>query len=265
MRCSRDDRSPAMKTVTALIADDEAPLRAFLKRRLSLLWPEMTVTCEASNGLDALKLAAALQPDIAFLDIKMPGLSGIEVAGKLPKGCLPVFITAFDKFAIEAFEAGGVDYLLKPVSDSRLEKMVARLKSRLPAISTSLQQLDTILARLSLSAQSVGREYLQWIKVGQKDKIRLISVQEVDYFKSTDKYTTVRSGEEEFLIKKSIKELVDELSPDQFWQIHRATLVNVTKIEMVKRSLTGSYNVHLAGSNQTLSVSRAFSHLFKQM
>lgn len=254
-----------MKPVRAMIADDEAALRSFLKRRLSLLWPEMTVVCEAANGLDAVEIAEKLRPDVAFLDIKMPGLSGIEVAGKLPEGCLPVFITAFDKFAIEAFEAGGVDYLLKPVSDSRLEKMVARLKSRLSSAPPSMQQLTEMLAQISAATQSVGREYLQWIKVGIKDKVRLISVQEVDYFKSTDKYTAVRSGEEEFLIKKSIKELLDELSPEQFWQIHRGTLVNVTKIDLVKRSLTGSYIVHLAGSRETLAVSRAFSHLFRQM
>lgn len=254
-----------MKTVSALIADDEAALRAFLKRRLSILWPEMRISCEAGNGVDALELAHAQRPDVAFLDIKMPGLSGIEIAGKLPEGCLPVFITAFDKFAIEAFEAGGVDYLLKPVSDVRLEKMVARLKTRLLALSPALRQLDEILAKLTSSVQSTGREYLQWIKVGYKDKIRLISAQEIDCFKSTDKYTSVRSGTEEFLIKKSIKELVDELSPDQFWQIHRGTLVNVTKIEIVKRSLTGGFNVHLIGSNEVLSVSRAFSHLFRQM
>ena len=254
-----------MKTVSALIADDEAVLRAFLKRRLSILWPEMTISCEAGNGVDALKQAHTQRPDVAFLDIKMPGLSGIEIAGKLPEGCLPVFITAFDKFAIEAFEAGGVDYLLKPVSDVRLEKMVARLKTRLSALSPALQQLDEILAKLTSSVQSTKREYLQWVKVGYRDKIRLISVQEVDYFKSADKYTLVRSGTEEFLIKKSIKELVDELSPDQFWQIHRGTLVNVTKIEIVKRSLTGGYNVHLTDSNEILSVSRAFSHLFRQM
>lgn len=254
-----------MKAFRALIADDEAALRGFLKRRLAVLWPELTILCEASNGLDALELAHSQHPDVAFLDIKMPGLSGIEVAQKLPEGCLPVFITAFDKFAIEAFEAGGVDYLLKPVSDSRLEKMVARLKTRLPNPLPAMQQLDEILAKLSSTVQSGGREYLQWIKVGQKDKIRLISVQEIDYFKATDKYTTVRTGAESLLIKKSIKELVEELLPDQFWQIHRATLVNVSRIEMVKRTLTGGYNVHLAGLNEILSVSRAFSHLFRQM
>lgn len=254
-----------MKAVSALIADDEAALRSFLKQKLTLLWPELTVVGEAGNGLDALELAHRLRPDIAFLDIKMPGRSGIEVAARLPEGCLPVFITAFDKFAVEAFEAGGVDYLLKPASDSRLEKMVVRLKQRLSLNPPPLRQLDEVLTRLTASLQSGGREYLQWLKVGQRDKIRLISVQEVDYFKSSDKYTSVRSGAEEFLIKKSIKELIDELAPDQFWQIHRGTLVNVKKIEMVKRSLTGGYSVYLAGQTETLSVSRAFSHLFKQM
>jgi len=255
-----------VKTIQAIIADDEAALREFLKRQLTLLWPELVVCGEAGNGLDALELAETLRPEIAFLDIKMPGLSGLEVAEKLPQGCLPVFITAFDRFAIAAFEAGGVDYLLKPVSESRLEKAVARLKSRVRgAPSPALHQLDEMLASLISSAQSSGREYLQWIKVRHKDKIRLIAVQEVDYFKAVDKYTVVKSGAEEFLIKKSIKELIDELSPEQFWQIHRATIVNVTKIDVVTRSLTGSYDVHLLGSKEVLPVSRAFAQLFKQM
>lgn len=255
-----------MRTVQAIIVDDEAALREFLKRRLALLWPELVVCGEAGNGVDALELVDTLRPDIAFLDIKMPGLSGLEVAKKLPHVCLPVFITAFDRFAVEAFEAGGVDYLLKPVSDARLEKAVTRLKSRVKAATApALQQLDELLAGLISSAQPNGREYLQWIKVRHKDKIRLIAVQEVDYFKAVDKYTVVKSGAEEFLIKKSIKELIDALSPEQFWQIHRATIVNVTKIDVVTRSLTGSYDVHLLGSQEVLSVSRAFAHLFKQM
>lgn len=254
-----------MKIVKAIIVDDEAALREFLKRRLSALWPELVVCGEAGNGVDALELGRTLQPDVAFLDIKMPGLSGLEVARKLPEGCLPVFITAYDRFAIEAFEAGAVDYLLKPVTDVRLEKMVARLKTRVQAPSTALQRIDEILDKLASSAPVGGREYLQWIKVRHRDNIRLISVTEVEYFKSADKYTVVRTRNEEFLIKKTIKELIEELSPDQFWQIHRATLVNVTKIGVVSRSLTGSYDIHLTGLQETLSVSRAFSHLFKQM
>jgi DNA-binding LytR/AlgR family response regulator len=176
-----------------------------------------------------------------------------------------VFITAYDRFAIEAFEAGAVDYLLKPVTDARLARMVARLKTRVPAPTSTLRRIDEILDRLSSSAPVAGREYLQWIKVRHRDNIRLISVHEVEYFKSADKYTVVRTRNEEFLIKKTIKELTEELSPDQFWQIHRATLVNVTKIGVVSRSLTGSYNIHLTALQETLPVSRAFSHLFKQM
>lgn len=254
-----------MREVRAIIVDDEAELRDFLKRRLSVLWPELKVCGEAGNSVDALEQGVTLQPDVAFLDINLPGLSGIEVAKRLLHGCCPVFITAYDRFAIEAFEAGAVDYLLKPVTDDRLRKTVDRLKKAVAAPTPALGQIHELLARLSSSMQPASREYLQWIKVRHRDNIRLISVHEVDYFHAADKYTVVRTGKDEFLIKKSIKELVAELSPDQFWQIHRSTLVNVTKIDVVTRSLTGSYDIHLTGSDQTLSVSRAFSHLFRQM
>lgn len=253
-----------MKQVRAIIADDEAPLRDFLKRRLSALWPDLVVCGEAANGVDALKLEKRLQPDVAFLDIRMPGLSGIEAARKLSGRCLPVFITAYDKFAVEAFEAGAIDYLLKPVTDSRLKKTVKRLKNRLAEPPSGQNNIDAILERLASAVQN-AREYLQWIKVRHRDSIRLISVSEIQYFKATDKYTAVRTMSEEFLIRKTIRELLAELSPDQFWQIHRSTLVNVNKIHVVTRSLTGSYDIYLTDLQEILPVSRSFSHMFKQM
>lgn len=253
-----------MRQVTAIIVDDEEQLRDFLKRRLAVLWPDLHICGEAANGDDALKLGKTMQPDVAFLDISMPGLSGIEVARILAKKSLPVLITAYDKFAVEAFEAGAIDYLLKPVSDSRLENTVKRLKTRLASPSPVRHEMDGIFERLASAVKS-SRNYLQWIKVKHRESIRLISVHEILYFKATDKYTVVRTKNEEFLIRKTIRELLDELSPDQFWQIHRATLVNVDKIQMAARSLTGSYHIHLTDLQEILPVSRSFSYLFKQM
>lgn len=253
-----------MKEVKAIIADDEAALRDALRRKLAVLWPEMTICGEAGDGAAALKLCKKLLPDIAFLDIKMPGLSGIEVAKKLPESCLPVFITAHDEFALKAFEAGAIDYLLKPVTDNRLERTVKRLRSRMDDPSFSAHSVQKMLEKLALAARST-KEHLQWIKVQHKDSIRLISVTEIHYFKASDKYTVVKTTAKEFLIKKTIAELVSELSPDHFWQIHRSTIVNLATIDTISRSLTGKYQILLKNMPETLAVSRSFSHMFKQM
>jgi DNA-binding LytR/AlgR family response regulator len=252
-----------MKEVKAIIADDEAALRDTLKRKLAVLYPEMTICGEACDGFAALELTRSVLPDIAFLDINMPGLSGIEVAKILPEKCLPVFITAHDEFALRAFDAGAIDYLLKPVTDGRLEKTVKRLRGRMHDPSFSAQNVHEILQKLQ-AAVGKTQEYLQWIKVQHKDSIRLISVKEILYFHASDKYTVVRTADKEFLIKKTITELVTELSSDLFWQIHRSTIVNLASIDTISRSLTGRYQVRLKNSSETLPVSRSFSHLFKQ-
>ncbi len=253
-----------MKLFKAIIADDEAALRDSLKRKLSVLWPELVICGEAGDGLAALKLGKTFLPDIAFLDIKMPGLSGIEVAKKLPENCLPVFITAHDEFALRAFEAGAIDYILKPVTDDRLEMTLIRLKKRVSGLSSTPQNIYEILEKFTFTTHK-SHMHLQWIKVQHKDCIRLISVSEVLYFKAADKYTIVKTSGEEFLIKKTIKELVAELSPDQFWQIHRATLVNITNIHKITRSLTGGFELQLKDLQEILTVSRSYSHIFKQM
>lgn len=251
-----------MQQFKAIIADDEEPLRDSLKRKFASLWPDMIICGEAGDGVTALELARREEPDIAFLDIKMPGLSGIEVARKLPEKCFPVFITAYDEFAVKAFETGAIDYLLKPVTDSRLEKTVQRLKKRVADPSFSPQNIYEILDTLAARNK---QEHLQWIKVQHKDSIRLLSVNEIYYFKAEDKYTVVRTRDNEFLIKKTIKELAAELSRDQFWQIHRATLVNLACIDMATRSLTGGYEILLKDLHESLAVSRSYSHKFKQM
>jgi DNA-binding LytR/AlgR family response regulator len=247
--------------VRAIIADDEEALRSLLRRKLSSLWPELVVIGEAGDGEAALKLIRDGGPDIAFLDIQMPGLSGIEVARMSAGACKFVFVTAYDQYAIEAFDNEAIDYLLKPVSDERLAKTIARLKQRLadapPDISATLERVSSKLQNSS--------GHLQWIKAQHKDGVRLIPVSEVCFFKAMDKYTTVRTREGEFLIRTSLKELEESLDPGQFWRVHRAAIVNLKAIHAVTRSLAGGYTIAFKDVKDHVSVSRAYSHLFKQM
>ena len=250
----------------AIIADDEEELRTYLKSSLTEIWPELIICGEAKNGKEALELVESMRPQIAFLDIRMPGLSGMEVAKRIAGLCRIVFVTAFDQYAIEAFEREAVDYLLKPVSKERLGQTVQRLKNQLNASTQPPAGLAEVLEQvLSRFPGRAGREYLRWIKTQQKDSIRLIPVEEVDYFQAEDKYTLVMTKEGESLIRKSIKELTEELDPAQFWQIHRGTVVNVSKIDKVSRSLTGRGVVKLKERPDLLTVSRSYLHLFNQM
>lgn len=252
-----------VKHVRAIIADDEAALRSHLKKKLAALWEGLEVAGEAGDGETALRLIHELKPDIAFLDIKMPGISGLEVARRAAGACMVVFATAFNKFAIEAFDQEAVDYLLKPVSDERLAKTVRRLKERLAGGSPA-PDLAAAIERVSRSLQKAPA-HLQWIKAQHKDGVRLIPVAEVCYLKATDKYTTVRTREGEFLIRKSIKELEAELDPGKFWRVHRAAIVNAKSIQAVKRAVAGTSSIRFKDIPDTLTVSRAYAHLFKQM
>jgi DNA-binding LytR/AlgR family response regulator len=258
-----------MKQVKAIIAEDEAPLRQFLRARLSEAWPELIICGEAENGPEALALIEREGPEIAFLDIKMPGLSGMEVAAKIPRGCRVVFVTAYAQHAVEAFEKEAVDYLLKPVSPERLLQTVNRLKKELaadpnsghiPGISAEL--LDRIIA--GFSKRETPR-YISYIRVQQGDGIRLIPVDEVICFKAGDKYTAVITRQGESLIRKPIKELAEELDPEQFYQIHRSAIVNVRFISGVSRSLTGRGVLRLKDHPESLTVSKRYMHLFRQM
>jgi DNA-binding LytR/AlgR family response regulator len=253
-------------TYKAIIADDEKELRIYLKSLLSETWPELIICGEAKNGKEALMLIEAEQPQIAFLDIKMPGLTGMDVAKQIAGICHIVFVTAFDQYAVEAFEREAVDYLLKPVSKERLIQTIERLKNQLDASPEPSAQLadvvEQILARLP---GRNGPDYLRWIRTQHKDSVCLIPVEEVDYFKAEDKYTLVITKEGESLIKKSIKELIGELDPGQFWQVHRGIIVNVSRIDKVNRSLTGRGTLKLKERSELLTVSRNYLHLFKQM
>jgi len=250
----------------AIIADDEKELRTYLRSMLLEVWPELVICGEAKNGKETLELVESKQPQIAFLDIRMPGLSGMEVAKKIAGLCRIVFVTAFDQYAVEAFEKEAVDYLLKPVSKERLIQTVQRLKNQLDSSTEPPARLAEVIEQvISKLPDRGGTHFLRWIKTQDKDSIRLIPVEEADYFKAEDKYTLVITKEGESLIKKSIKELAQELDPGQFWQIHRGTIVNVSKIDKVSRSLTGRGMLKLKERPELLTVSRNYLPLFKQM
>ena len=255
-------RNGNVKPVRAIIADDEEALRDHLKKKLSGLWPELEVAGAAQDGEDALGMIRDLKPDIAFLDISMPGMSGIDVAKHAAGACLFVFVTAHDEFAVEAFEREAVDYLLKPVTDERLAGAIRRLKERLAA--ASVPDLSAVLERLSKSLPKTPG-HLQWIKAQHKDGVRLIAANDIYFFRATDKYTTVRTRDGEFLIRKTLKELENELDPAQFWRVHRAAIVNVRLIQKVDRSIAGTRTIRFKDLSDNLTVSRAYAHLFKQM
>jgi DNA-binding LytR/AlgR family response regulator len=248
----------------ALIVDDERLMREQVRMRLAKVWPELEIVAEAENGPRAIELFEAHHTDLAFLDIRMPGMSGLEVARELAGRCHIVFITAYDQHAIEAFEHGAVDYLLKPVDEDRLARTVTRLKERLSAPPAPM---DDLLAALATRLQGTAKPaYLRWIKAQIGTNLRLIPVEEIVYFHAEDKYTRVFTATAEALIKKPIKELAGELDPEKFWQIHRATLVNASEIAGVGRDpLRDRMLVTLKHRPDKLEVSRSYTHLFKQM
>jgi DNA-binding LytR/AlgR family response regulator len=250
---------------SAIIADDEKELRGFLKARLQEAWPELEIRGEAANGQEAVALIESEEPDIAFLDIRMPGLSGLQVAKRIAGACHIVFVTAYDQYAVEAFEREAVDYLLKPLSKERLAVTVARLKERLTAGAAPAPAYAELLENLAAKVSGGRGGFLRWIRAQHKDGVRLIPVEDVDYFKTDEKYTLVLTAQGESLIRKSIRELVEELDPAQFWQIHRGVIVNASRIEKITRSLTGRGIVALKNRPDELVVSRQFLHLFKQM
>jgi DNA-binding LytR/AlgR family response regulator len=244
---------------TALIAEDEPLLRAQLKARLAEAWPELAIVAEAANGGEALELAARHAPDIAFLDIRMPVRSGLDVARDLGNRCHVVFVTAYEGYAVAAFDEGAIDYVLKPPTPERIARVVARLKSRLEAAPTDL---GALLARLT--SRDPGGS-LRWIRASLGSSMRLIAIDDVVYFQAEDKYTKVVTGDSEALIRKPIKELYETLPADTFWQVHRATIVNVAAIARVDRDWRGEPVIVLKSRPETLAVSRTFAHRFKAM
>jgi DNA-binding LytR/AlgR family response regulator len=258
--------------VTALIADDEAPMRDLLRARLATVWPDLQIVAEAANGVEAVELGEKLRPDIAFLDIRMPGLSGIEAARRLYERSHIVFATAYDQYALDAFAQGALDYLLKPVSAERLATTCARLQARLRTrakAEAAPQDIGQELAKLTALLENKGKPekptYLRWIQAQVGASLRMVSTREILFFQSDEKYTRVQTVGAEYLIRKTLKELLDELDPDEFWRIHRSTLVRVDAIAEVKRDLRGRQMLKVRGWPGELEVSRNHSYLFQQM
>lgn len=245
----------------AIIADDEIHLAEDLRRRLNMLWPELQISAVVHDGMAAATALTEIKPDIAFLDICMPGQSGLNAAYFASGDCRVVFVTAYDDHAVQAFEQAAADYLLKPVSDERLARCVERLKQR------STVEPDALLARLQkmLERSSGKTESLRWLRVQVGQSVRMVAVEEVCYFQSADKYTAVLTRDAELLLRSPLKELIDQLDAEQFWQVHRGTVVNVRQIASAHRDLLGKVSLTLHDRPEKVAVSRKFSHLFKQM
>ena len=254
---------------TAVVAEDEPILRAQLKSKLGKLWPELEIVAEVGDGELALEAIGEFKPQLAFLDIRMPEMTGLEVARSLAANrelkCHVVFVTAYDEYAVEAFETNAVDYVLKPYSDERLQTAIERLKQRLGTVPAPPPQdlanlVATIAARMNPSA-----ERLRWIKASVGSSLKLIPIEDVLFFQSGDKYTLVATENLDALIRTPIKEILEGIDADLYWQIHRATIVNARAIEAVTRDFRGQATVKVKGRKENLVVSRPFSHLFKQM
>ncbi len=282
------ETSPTSQPVRAVIADDERLMREQLRARLAEVWPDLQIVAEARNGLEAVALVAQHRPDLVFLDIRMPGLTGVDAARQIAQmevaddEHLPeiVFITAYDQYAVEAFAQGVCDYVLKPAERERLQRTTQRIRDRLAQRETPdnagaaqvvatgqptppLQQLlHALAAQLNPGA---APRYLDWIQASVGPGIQMIPVAEVLFFISDEKYTRVQTASTEALIRKPIKELIDELDPAVFWQIHRSTLVNVKVIAGISRDFRGRQIVAVRGHPEKLEVSRSYTQLFKGM
>jgi DNA-binding LytR/AlgR family response regulator len=261
-----------MNNPTALIADDEPLLREALSRLLAVVWPELQIVAEARNGREAVRLFDERRPDICFLDVHMPGLSGVDAANHIGRRAHLVFVTAYDHYAVQAFAQGALDYLLKPVEQVRLAETASRLKERLqasrPAINTEqlLHQLSEQLAQLQ---SRTGQETLRWIKAQTGNTVRLIAIDDVDYFRSDAKYTVVawRDGgtPAEAVVRTPLKELLEQLDAERFAQVHRSVVVNLRAIRLVKRHDNETAEMHIKGRDEVLPVSRNYLYLFRQM
>jgi DNA-binding LytR/AlgR family response regulator len=255
---------------TALIADDEPLLRDALERMLSQAWPELKIVSRARNGREAIDQFDAHRPDICFLDVQMPGKTGVEAAQHIGRRAHLVFVTAFDQYAVQAFAQGVLDYLVKPVEPARLAETVARLQERLrasqPALNTEalLQQLVASLDR------NKGPEVLRWVRASVGQTVRLIAVDDIDYLRSEEKYTQIAWRDEagqprDAVIRTPLKELIPQLDSAHFAQVHRSVVVNLRAVSHVTRGPNETANIHLKGRDQVLPVSRSYLHVFRQM
>lgn len=242
---------------TAIIADDEPRLAADLADRLQLIWPRLDIVAVVGNGIAAASAIAEHHPTYAFLDIRMPGLDGVQVA-RLAGQTRIVFVTAHDEYAVSAFEAAAVDYLLKPVSDARLAQCVARLQQQ-QASGPDIGALSALLARPSSSTS------LDWLTVRLGDTTRLVAVDEVLYFRASDKYTEAVTATERHLVRTPLKELLERLDSHRFAQVHRSIIVNLPSVERIERDMLGRSQIHLRNHSDVLPLSRSFAERFRQM
>jgi DNA-binding LytR/AlgR family response regulator len=255
---------------TALIADDEPLLRDALQRMLANVWPELHVVAQARNGREAIEQFEAQQPDVCFLDVHMPGTTGVEVAQHIGRRAHLVFVTAYDQYAVQAFAHGVLDYLVKPVESARLAETVSRLKERLRAAQPALNT-EELLHQLAAQLQKVAAlEQLRWIRASVGDTVRLIPVDDIDFLRSEEKYTLIAwrgdAGQpREAVIRTPLKELVTRLDSTQFAQVHRSVVVNLRSVAHVTRNDNETADIHLKGREEILPVSRSYLHLFRQM
>ena len=283
--------APTTASIRCVIADDERLMREQLRARLAEVWPELEVVAEARNGSEAVQLVEAHHPELVFLDIRMPGLNGVEAARAITQlptdnnnddddagsgwpGCEIVFVTAYDEYAVQAFEQGAIDYVLKPAEAERLAVTVARVRQRLSQRRSEATEGDTaaappglplLLQKLAAQINPASAPRLRWVQASVGQSIQMIPVEEVLYFISDEKYTRVQTATLEALIRKPIKELLEELDAEQFWQIHRSTLVNARAVAGVTRDERGRQLVGVKGRPEKLEVSRSFAGLFKGM
>ena len=253
-----------MNTITAIIAEDEKPLRDALRVMLGIAWPELEVVAECEDGIAAMEAIAAHRPDISFLDIRMPGVSGLDVArAAVAAKSQVVFTTAYDEYAVRAFEAGAVDYLLKPLQPERLAQAVVRIRERL----RDARDVDAgeRVDALKIALRPSGTRLIRWISAAVGDSVRMLGIDEVLYFQAQDKYVRVVTASGEAVIRTPIKDLLAGLDPDEFWQVHRGTIVRVSAIDRVRKDELGKSTLQLRGYSDALPVSAAFLHRFRGM
>ena len=249
-----------MSSPTAVIAEDETVLRTELREQLRQLWPELRICAEAADGIEALRALHQFAPQVVFLDIQMPGLTGLEVAREVAGRAHVVFLTAHDEHAIEAFERGAIDYLQKPYTTARLAATIGRLQQRLGAVPADLDA--TVLSR---TGPAPAADYLKWLTVQHGHEIQLVATDEICYLRADNKYTTLVTANKEFLLTSGLRQIKERLDPTAFWQIHRSVVVHVSAIRSVHRTFRGALEVSLKQRPEVLSVSAAHAHLFKHL
>lgn len=250
---------------SAVVADDEPLLRAELREQLALHWPQLQVVAEAADGAAAVAVVEQFAPDVAFLDVRMPRMDGLEAALRVKGRCLVVFVTAYDHYALQAFDARAADYLVKPLDTRRLQETIARLKLRLAGEPVDVAaQIERLSAEVRAALRPVAARRLEWLKVSSGATVRLVDVADVFVFRAVTGYTQVTTADAEHLIRMPLRELLDQLDPTLFVQVHRSAIVNLRAIAAARRLADGRYAIELRGGRGTLETSRARAEFFRE-